>query len=202
MEYNEQELYSLICESSEEAKEILFEKYKYLIDTIIKKYIYKATKLGCEYSDLYQEAMIAFNDAVDKFDEERNVKFKTFASLCIERSLQNVIMKAGRNKNKILLESLSLDYTYHDNQLPLKELISDSVSKDPLEDIERKEELNDLIESANQILSNKEKEVFSFMLKGYDYQKIAILLNKDAKQIDNAIQRIKQKIKKMMKEII
>ena len=54
-EYSDSELYSMVCEASEEAKEIIYTKYKYIIDVIIKKYVYTAKKLGVEYNDLYQE---------------------------------------------------------------------------------------------------------------------------------------------------
>jgi RNA polymerase sporulation-specific sigma factor len=46
------------------------------------------------------------------------------------------------------------------------------------------------------ILSPFERKVFSQMLLGYDYVQIADLLNKPVKSIDNAIQRIKLKVKK------
>lgn len=195
MEYNESEIMNLISESSEEAREILYEKYKYLIEAIIKKYIYTATKLGLEYKDLFQEALVGFTDAMNQFDSEKNASFKTFASLCTERRIQNIIAKAGRNKNKIMVESLSLDHTYEKYKLPLKEIISDQSENDPLENITKQEEIDELVESVKKELSDREIEVFQFMLNGLAYKDIALLLNKTPKQIDNTMQRIKNKIK-------
>ena len=43
-EYSDSELYSLICESDEDAKDILYMKYKYIIDIVIKKYAFTAMK--------------------------------------------------------------------------------------------------------------------------------------------------------------
>ena len=56
-------------------------------------------------------------------------------------------------------------------------------------------ELNDRIKKA---LSNREYEVYEYMIKGLKYNEIAMILGKEPKQIDNAMQRIKNKIKKII----
>lgn len=197
--YSDSELFSMICESSEEAKEIIYNKYKYVIDVIIKKYVYTAKKLGVEYNDLYQEGLVGFADALNHYDESKNVQVSTFLSVCIERRLQNAILKAGRIKNKILLESLSLDHVYGEQQVPLHEMISEPNS-DPLFGISKQEEYNDLRMKIKKQLSSSEYEVYNFMVQGLNYQDIALILNKTPKQIDNTIQRIKNKIKIILQE--
>ncbi len=197
--YSDSELFSMICESSEEAKEIIYNKYKYVIDVIIRKYVYTAKKLGVEYNDLYQEGLVGFADALNHYDESKNVQVSTFLSVCIERRLQNAILKAGRIKNKILLESLSLDHVYGEQQVPLHEMISEPNS-DPLFGISKQEEYNDLRMKIKKQLSSSEYEVYNFMVQGLNYQDIALILNKTPKQIDNTIQRIKNKIKIILQE--
>lgn len=197
--YSDSELFSMICESSEEAKEIIYNKYKYVIDVIIRKYVYTAKKLGVEYNDLYQEGLVGFADALNHYDESKNVQVSTFLSVCIERRLQNAILKAGRIKNKILLESLSLDHVYGEQQVPLHEMISEPNS-DPLFGISKQEEYNDLRMKIKKQLSFSEYEVYNFMVQGLNYQDIALILNKTPKQIDNTIQRIKNKIKIILQE--
>lgn len=201
-EYSDSELYSLICESSEEAKDILYQKYKYIIDVIIKKYFYTAKKLGVEYNDLYQEGLVGFADSLNRFDESKNVQMSTFISLCVERRLQNAILKAGRLKNKMLLESISLDHAYGDYQTPLVEMIQDHKNKDPLQKISSQEDFNELLDSIKKILSSMEYEVYEFMVQGLSYQDIALILNKTPKQVDNTMQRIKNKIREMLREVM
>jgi RNA polymerase sporulation-specific sigma factor len=198
-EYSDSELYSMICESNEEAKEIIYTKYKYIIDVIIKKYVYSAKKLGVEYNDLYQEGLVGFADALNHYDESKKVQLSTFLSLCIERRLQNAILKAGRLKNKILLDSLSLDHEYGEHQIPLREMISDEKS-DPLFGISKEEDYNELLAKIKKYLSDFEYEVYSLLIHGLSYQDIALVLNKSPKQIDNTIQRLKHKIKTIFKE--
>lgn len=193
-EYSDSELYSMVCEASEEAKEIIYTKYKYIIDVIVKKYVYTAKKLGVEYNDLYQEGLVGFADALNNYDESKKVLLSTFISVCVERRLQNAVLKAGRFKNKILRDSLSLDHEYGEQQIPLREMIRDEKS-DPLFGISKAEDYEELIECIKNKLSSNEYEVYQLMLHGLNYQEIALILNKKPKQIDNTIQRLKYKIK-------
>ena len=113
-EYSDGELLSLIKEESEEAKDILYEKYKYIIDIIIRKYTVKAKMLNIEYNDLYQEALLGFSDAINRYNDNRS-SFRTFITICVDRRLQVVIKKASSLKNKLMNESLSLEYSYSGN---------------------------------------------------------------------------------------
>ena len=198
-DYSDSELYSLICESNEDAKDVLFLKYKYIIDIVIKKYAFSAMKFGFEYKDLYQEALVGFTDAINSYQEDKNTSIATFITLCVERRLQNAIKKAGRIKNKILLESLSLDHVYDQYEIPLKEVISDNSSHDPLLNITKDEEFDELLSFIEKSLSASEYEVYKLLISGLSYQEIAKVLDKQPKQVDNAIQRIKNKIKDILK---
>ena len=57
------------------------------------------------------------------------------------------------------------------------------------------ERVNQLIDKAENVLTSFEKKVFMHMLKGDTYKQIAKLMNRDSKSIDNAIQRIRKKLK-------
>lgn len=200
-EYSDSELYSMVCESSEDAKELLYSRYKYVIDVLVKKYLYTAKKLGVEYNDLYQEGLVGFADAINRYDENKNTLLSTFISVCVERRLQNTILKAGRLKNKLHLESLSLDHEYGENQIPLREMIQDQKNYDPLQGITKQEDFDELSFTIKKELSQKEFEVYQLMVSGLTYQDIAIFLNRTPKQVDNTIQRIKNKIRRILKEM-
>lgn len=197
-EYSDDELYSLVCESDEDAKDMLFMKYKYIIDIVIKKYAFSAMKYGFEYKDLYQEALVGFSDAIQSYREEKNTSMATFITLCVDRRLQNTIRKAGRVKNRVLLESLSLDHVYEEYNIPLKEVISDNNKNDPLTNIAKDEEFDELLEIIKNALSSSEYEVYKLLISGLSYNEIAKILGKSPKQIDNAIQRFKSKIKDIL----
>ncbi len=198
-DYSDNELYFLVCESDEGAKDMLFQKYKYIIDIVIKKYAFSAMKHGFEYKDLYQEALVGFSDALQSYQEDKNSSMATFITLCVDRRLQNTIRKASRIKNKVLLESLSLDHVYQEYNVPLKEIISDNNEHDPLTNIAKDEEFDELLEIIEKTLSSGEYEVYKLLIAGLSYNEIAKVLGKSPKQIDNAIQRIKNKVKEILK---
>lgn len=198
-EYLDGELISLICESDDDAKNILFEKYKYIIDIAIKKYTFSAMKHGFEYKDLYQEALVGFSDALQSYEEDKNSSMATFITLCVDRRLQNTIRSARRIKNQVLRDSFSLDHVYDEYNIPLKEVISDNSENDPLSNITKDEEFDELLDAISNTLSSGEYEVYELVISGMSYQDIADTLGKSPKQIDNTIQRIKGKIKDILK---
>lgn len=202
MNYNDlsdSELFMLVNEENEEAKDILFEKYNYIIDILLKKYSYVATRMGIDYKELYSEALVGFSDALASFQEDKDATLSTFISLCINRRLQKIIIKAGTTKNKVLQEAYSLDLVYEKFGLPLVEMISDNNQNDPLNNMTKKEEYDELINDIKEELSESEYEVFNLMVNNLDYNAIALILDKTPKQIDNAMQRIKHKIKEILK---
>jgi RNA polymerase sporulation-specific sigma factor len=194
---SDSELINLANEESEEAKEILFEKYQYIINLIIKKYIIASKKYNVEYNDLYQEALVGFTDAINRYNDTSS-SLPTFITLCVDRRLQVIIKKASRLKNKIMNSSLSLEHVYDNYEQPLMDLLSDENKNNPLHNLEDDENCKVLINEIEKNLSSNEKEVFYLMLKNYNYLEIAEILNKTSKQIDNCIQRIKSKSKNIL----
>lgn len=199
-DYSDSYLIDMINESSEEAKDILYEKYNYIIDIVSKKYIRVANMLGIDASDLKQEALVGFSDGLNRYREDRDASFATFITMCVERRLQVCIIKAKRYKNKVLNESLSLDYVPGDDISPLVELLSDNSQNDPLVNISKEEEYQDLLSQIQKVLSEKEYEVYSLLAANLNYKEIAQILDLELKQVDNSIQRIKNKIKKILVE--
>lgn len=196
---SDSELFMLVNEENEEAKDLLYEKYQHIIDIVIKKYSYVATRMGIDYKELYSEALVGFSDALANFQDDKDASLSTFISLCINRRLQKAIVKAGTTKNKVMQESYSLDHVYEQFGLPLVEMISDNNENDPLNNMTKEESYNELITSIKKELSSFEYEVFTLMINNIDYNTIALLMNKTPKQIDNTMQRIKHKIKEILK---
>ena len=197
-EYNDNELIMLIREESEEAKDIMFSKYKYIIDIEIKKYITIASILGYDYNDLYQDALVGFTDAINNYNQEKDASLPTFITLCVDRRLQYSVRKINNKKNKFHLDSLSLEYIYDSSAIPLKETLSDNNANDPLTKMMNDEDYKELSKKIKGILSDNEYEVYKYLITGLKYNEIAIILDKEPKQIDNTIQRIKKKIKRII----
>lgn len=198
-EYSDEQLIELVHENNEEAKSILFNRYKDKIDYLIRKYTIVAKTLGIDIKDLYQEALVGFTDAILNYIPEKEASLVTYICICVERKIKKSCIKASTNKHQIMKDALSLDYTYEDTNVPLKELIED-VDSDPLVKITEQEKYEELIVKIKEVLTDNEEQVFELMIIGLDYKSIAKLLDKETKQIDNAMQRIKAKIKKILEE--
>lgn len=199
-DYPDSELYMMICEDNEDAKEILFQKYKYVLNIVIKKYNFVASQVGIDSKELYSEALLGFTDAVNDYKDDKNAVFPTFLSLCVGRRLKKAIVHASAQKNRIINESYSLDKIYDKSGLPLIELIKDDNNSDPLVHISEEEHFIELVDKIKKELSEFECQVFELMLNDFNYIEIAGLLEKTAKQIDNTIQRIKSKAKIVLKK--
>ena len=142
--------------------------------------------------------IILFTDAIIKYSREKETSLPTFISLVVERKIQNAVRKAETIKNKVYLNAYSLDYEYDVFQKPLSEIIGDN-SGEPLANMTKKEEYEELVNNINSILSPGENDVYKLLIRGFNYQEIAKILNKEPKQIDNSIQRIRIKIRDLIK---
>lgn len=192
-EYNDYELISLAHEQNEDAINIIYEKYKPIIVSKCNTYI-KYIK-GIELSDLIQECYIVLNAAINTFNQEKDNIFYTFINLCLDRYLISEYKKSNNTKNKLLNESLSLDSLDNEDKNLIK-IIKDDKYNPELELIQ---ELN-FMELYNKIidkLTYLEELVFILKVQNFNYKEIASILDKDSKSIDNAIQRIKTKIKEV-----
>lgn len=195
-QYNDYELLYLISESSEDATNLLYEKYKEIVDLKIKKYLKYGSIRGLDYNDLFQEGMIGLSEAIRDFRNEKDVKFSTFANLCIERQIHSALKKAGRMKHKFLNESMSLDVGVDENDRPWIESLFDKKEKDPSEILEQLENSDALQQRIREELTDFEQQVLELKLGNFDYKEIAELLGKSYKSVDSAMQRIKMKLKK------
>ena len=93
-----------------------------------------------------------------------------------------------------------MDYQYNQFTSPLRDIISDNSLNDPLENIIKNEKLSSLTKKIEESLSSSEYEVYALMISGLKYGEIALLLNKNPKQVDNTIQRVKHKIKNIIED--
>ena len=186
---------------------------KQALDSIVSKYgeavNMKANKYyinGAEKDDLIQEGYIGLFKAVKSFKPEEENSFKNFANLCIERQMITAVKGSNRQKHIPLNSYISLsNETYENNdgekESQLIDLLSSETVEDPLETITKNEYYQNVEESINNSLSKFEKQVLNEYIKGKSYVEIANDLNSDTKAIDNAIQRIRKKTEKNIKNI-
>lgn len=200
---SDEELIRLIRDGEQTIIDYLMEKYKKLV-------MQKARTLyliGGDKDDLIQEGMIGLYKAIRDYKEDKDSTFYSFAELCISRQIYSAIKSSNRKKNIPLNTYISLNTPlYYDNsELEEKPFLVDSLihknERNPEELFIDKESANMLEYELERQLSKFEKEVVKLYLSGLKYVQIANVLEKEPKSIDNALQRIRTKLYKVMKEI-
>ena len=184
----------LLCDyknGNQEIMDYLMVKYKFMV----RKKARAMYLLGGENEDLIQEGMIGLFKAVTSYQEEKNTSFSTFAYLCVQRQIYTTITAFNRKKHIPLNTAISLfEQKNQEEELSLDEIL-ETPEETPEEMMLRKEELNDYYKMLDQNLSKFEKQVMYHYLNGETYTTIAKKLGKSDKSIDNAIQRIRRKIR-------
>lgn len=184
---NDEELIRLYREGDGNIPGFLMEKYKGLVRQRARQ-LFLA---GGDTDDLIQEGMIGLFEAIRSYCPDRQTSFSTFAVICIDRQLYHAIQKSNRLKNIPLNNYVPLpgDTPYMEDYTAC-----DSNPETILIDREDRIGLEMRIRS---VLSPMENKVLSRFMAGESYDEIGKALNKPVKSVDNAVQRIRRKIRAM-----
>ncbi len=190
----DEELIDLLRDGESGVMEYLMDKYKNLVRSKAgTMYI-----LGADKDDLIQEGMIGLFKAVRDYDLGRDASFYTFADLCISRQMYTAVQSAGRQKHIPLNSYVSL-YSEGDGEADfLISAAQTSEQRNPEALFLDKERVEYLEKCIDEELSDFEKQVLDLYITGMSYSQIAKVLGRDEKATDNALQRLKNKIKKML----
>lgn len=192
------ELIDRLRRGEEPIMDYICDKYKNLVRSKAKSMFI----LGADSEDLIQEGMIGLFKAVRDFDSGRDASFHTFAELCISRQMYTAVQASKRQKHFPLNTYVSLDSseTVSDGQdgMILAELLADRAEQSPEELFLDKERVAYLEETIEKELSDFEHQVLDLYMTGMSYTEIAKVLGRDEKATDNALQRLKSKIRKML----
>ena len=163
------------------------EAFKLLVDRyngLLINFVMSLSVPKSEYEDLMQEALIGLLRAVRTYDGVSS-KFSTYVSTCVRNSVVSGLRKYGKYENEVISEDIEALVGVADSNTP--ELLS----------LDR-ESTGQLYDKVFSVLSKFEAAVFELYLAEIPYADIAKRLNKNEKSVDNAIQRIKAKLKKLV----
>lgn len=178
------------------AQEYLISKYENFVKAKAKAYFL----IGADREDIYQEGMIGLYKAIRDFKPDKLSSFKAFAELCVTRQIITAIKTATRQKHIPLNTYVSLNKPLYEEESDrtLLDIISEAKVTDPEEMMISREELSCMEKEISGALSDLEMEVLNSYLDGKSYQEIACDLDRHAKSIDNALQRVKRKLEKCL----
>ncbi|MGN1222773.1 MAG: sigma-70 family RNA polymerase sigma factor [Christensenellales bacterium] len=164
--------------------EKLMSEYKKLVTKISRKYFI----IGAELNDVIQEGMIGLFNAYSSFDVNKNVQFKTYASICINRQIISAIKKAYKYSKDDLMDDLNIS-----------EINANTIKLSPEEQYIIEEDYKSLQGKIKEVLSIKELNILSKFLQNKSYEEISNELNLTKKSVDNALTRIRTKLKFLIK---
>lgn len=151
-----------------------------------------ARRLGAgwpECEDLSQEGMLGLIEATRRFDSGKQVPFVVYARRCMTSKMVTALQAQGTQKRRANLGVLSLDETESDLLL---------ISATPEELLIEDEELKLRVEQITSLLSKSENLALRHYLRGYSYSQIAALCELPTKSVDNALQRVRRKLRTVL----
>ena len=173
-----------------DAMEQLCAEYKDTVRMLARPYFL----IGADRDVLIQEGMIGLFKAVRDYKSDKEASFYSFAQLCITRQLSSALEASNRKKHMPLNTYISFSQSDSDGT-EFEEMLQDDIAS-PEQLLIEKEKFKEFKEQLWNKLSNMEKKVLQLYLEGNNYTSIARMLGKSDKSIDNALSRIRQKLKR------
>ena len=188
--YSDEELIQRLRAGETGIADYLIEKYKYLV----RRKARAMFLIGGDTDDLIQEGMIGLFKAVRDYHPGKEASFVTFAQMCIDRQIYSAVQSSNRQKHMPLNTYISL--SQEDEESPLAQAWVETL-EEIIIDRENTRALEDEIKSA---LSPMENTVLNYYLEGKSYADIGMLMDKNPKSVDNALRRIRTKIRNYLEK--
>jgi RNA polymerase sporulation-specific sigma factor len=182
--YSDEELISLCHAGNNTGLVLLVTRYLEVIDRKLKGF----PNLSGEQDDAKQEALISLVNAVKTYDQTKQTSFSTYAGHCIDNAIKNFAVKLSAKKLRPLKHAVSIE------EADLSESF-DSSKDNPEQIYIDREQLKKLFQMIELDLSEFEKNVLFCYLDGKSYNQISATLGSSQKAVDNALQRVRKKLK-------
>lgn len=189
---SDEELIDRLRQGESGITDFIMDKYK----NLVKKKAHSMYILGADSDDLIQEGMIGLFGAVRDYDAGRDASFYTFADLCISRRMYSAVQASRREKHTPLNTYISLYENAGENGTELANILVSEVETDPEKLFIDKENVAHIESIIEKELSAFEKQVLDLYITGMSYSQIARVLARDGKSTDNALQRLKAKLRR------
>lgn len=187
---NDYEQLYLINENDEDAKKLIFEKYKPIVISLASNYYKELKQYRVDMDDLIQEGYIGLSKAVACFKEESNACFYTFSIICINNQLAAFRRKHLTNKNYVLNNALPIEI----DELSYLQRYKDTNPTVNPDDYLNSTLSNEFCINFKNDLSFKAGNVFELRCNGFKNREIASLLGVSVHCVDTCIKEIKNEL--------
>lgn len=152
-------------------------------ENLIHSAVHRCKIVGFEYQDLFQEACIGLTKAFESYDDDRKVKFQTYAYKAMMNEVLCYVRKCNAKCRKSNVPVVSFD---SDNQSSNGDSMAGYSNKDVSETdylhspqtsmeeaLEIREIYNKVMELSDQILTSQEKTALMMTVDGHTQSEIA-----------------------------
>jgi RNA polymerase sporulation-specific sigma factor len=164
------------CKDSENAASVLISRYA----KIVRAKAVSMSNNAVDADDLMQEGLLGLLNAIRSYEQDIDAQFSTYSNICITNKMKTALIKS--NRQDIPIDEVDKDVEKADNLTPESILIE-------------KEKSKELDYEISSLLSAKEWQIFRLFLRGSTYDQMARQLNISPKTVDNALQRVRRKLK-------
>ena len=176
----------------QEITDYIMDKYK----NLVRKRANAMFLIGGDTDDLIQEGMIGLFKAIRDFNVDKDASFYHFADLCITRQIYHAVEASQRKKHLPLNTYVSLNAQMgQEGEETFLDVLESFEYSNPEQLLIEREDARAIQKKVRDDLSRFERQVVQLYLQGMSYRQIAEQLGKEPKAIDNALQRIRTKIK-------
>ena len=152
---------------------------------LVRRQSAKYKSILLDSDDLLQEGLLGLMTAVRTYRPGGEASFPTYARVCVNNRIRSALRKVSGAK-----------------RVPENELVpwednlgaAPSLSLEEMQDL--REECKQILDAIETGLSATEKSVLKLFLSGLSYCEIAEKIGSSPKSVDNALQRVRHKLKK------
>lgn len=163
----------------------LSELYAPLLEREVNRYA--ASLSPADLDDLRQSASVSLYRAALAFHGDRGVTFGLFAKICVVNGIADSLRYIRRKGTTLSMEDLAEQEQPDDGEPNPQSLLLD------------KEQAWETRKQIQAVLSPLEYEIFEMYISGFSYAEIASRIGKSQKSVDNALCRIKKKLRQNLK---
>ncbi len=138
------------------------------------------TRSSADRDDLVSEGILGLLNAVKTYDPSKGASFSTYAGVCVNNRMMTALKRSARIQRRE--ESLD-ELSAAGGQSPEKIIID-------------REALSEIFSEIAENISELERSVFERYLSGESYSAIASALGIDRKSVDNALARVRRKLRR------
>lgn len=192
--FNVDEYYlSLAKAGDQRATEWLLDRYRPRVEKCARRYFL----YGAEPEDVIQEGMIGLYKAIRDFRTDRSMHFRAFADLCIHRQIESAVKTFRRKKHGPLNSATSIYASIGERgEAMLLDVLVDPCCPNPEHEAFARA-LQDELHAVVNGLSDLERAVLGYYVLAWPYAEIAQALGRSTKCVDNAIQRVMKKVRRI-----